>query len=191
MTASALLPTPIRRLDGQPVYERGRITVTVDQIILPDGRPGEYTLVDMGVRFGVAVIPVATAADGTQYLAMVRQHRYPVNDWVLELPGGGAAAIEAGEALRELVEETGIVAEDVELLGTFYENPGLSPILGSAWLARVPLAAMDTVHVEDESGCFTEWHSVADVRALMASGGISAGVTLASLGIAFASGKLS
>jgi 8-oxo-dGTP pyrophosphatase MutT (NUDIX family) len=187
---TALLPTPIRRLDGQPVYERGRLTVTVDQIVLPDGRPGEYTLVDMGVRFGVAVIPVATSGDGTRYIAMVRQHRYPVKDWVLELPGGGAAAIEPGEALRELVEETGIVAEDVELLGTFYENPGLSSIVGSAWLAEVPASAMSAAHVEDESGCFTEWHSIAEVRELMASGGISAGVTLASLGIAFASGKL-
>lgn len=191
MTTVAMphLTTPFRRLDGQPVYERGRLTVTVDQVILPDGRRGEYTLVDMGIRFGVTVIPVASA-DGTTWIGMIRQHRYPVNDWVLELPGGGAAAIEASEALRELTEETGITAESIELIAPFYENPGLSQIKGSAWLAQVPASAMDLAHVEGESGCVTEWYTVEEVRNLMAAGRISAGITLAALGLGFASGKL-
>lgn len=186
---TAVLPAPFRRIDGQPVYERGRLTVTVDEVVLPDGRRGEYTLVDMGVRYGVTVIPV-TSDHGDTWIGMIRQHRYPVKDWVLELPGGGVAAIEASEALRELTEETGITADSIELLASFYENPGLSPITGSAWLARVPAAAMDVTHVEGESGCVTEWYTVEEVRRLMVEGRISAGITLAALGIGFASGKL-
>lgn len=186
---TVVLPAPFRRLDGQPVYERGRVTVTVDQVLLPDGSAGEYTLVDMGVRFGVTVIPVASR-DGVDHIALVRQHRYPVKDWVLELPGGGASAIEATEALRELIEETAIVADSIELLATFYENPGLSPITGSAWLARVPSSAMDFAHVEGESGCLTEWYTIEEVRQMMVEGQIAAGVTLAALGLGFASGKL-
>ncbi|MFB9713929.1 NUDIX hydrolase [Arthrobacter methylotrophus] len=186
---TALLPAPFRRLDGEPVYERGRITVTVDQVVLPDGSRGEYALVDMGVKFGVTVIPIAFR-DGFPWIGLIRQHRYPVKDWVLELPGGGASAIETTEALRELTEETAIIADSIELLATFYENPGLSPITGSAWLARVPAAAMDLAHIEGESGCITEWYTVEEVRRMMVEGRISAGVTLAALGIGFASGKL-
>lgn len=184
MTATALLPAPFRRLDGAPVYERNHLKVTVDEVVLPDGTRGEYTLVDIGIRFSVTVIPVA-CIDGTDHVAMVRQHRYPVNDWVLELPGGGAYAIEASEALRELTEETGIAASSIELLGSFYESPGLSNITGSAWLARVSAAAVLDGFVEGESGCVTEWHAVEEVRRMMAEGRIGAGNTLAVLGIGY------
>lgn len=57
---------------------------------------------------------------------MVRQYRYSVRSWELELPAGG---IEAGEsprdaAVRELREETGLVAHDVVSLGMTYPSVG-------------------------------------------------------------------
>jgi 8-oxo-dGTP pyrophosphatase MutT (NUDIX family) len=182
-------PAPIRRRDGQRVYERRNLTITVDQIIHPDGRPGEYVLVDMGCRYAVSVIPLAVI-DGEAKIAFIRQHRYPVDDYTLELPGGGAVAIIPQEALRELFEETAITADSIELLGTSYQASGSSPITGSTWLARVPSDAVDIVHVEGESGAVTEWYTVPEVLDMMATGAINCTITLAALAQAIVAGKL-
>lgn len=182
-------PAPIRRIDGQLIYERRNLTVTVDQIVHPDGRPGEYVLVSMGGKYGVTIIPV-TEVDGELKIAMIRQHRYPVDDYTLELPGGRADAICAEAALKELVEETGMTADSIELVGTFYNAPGSSAVTGSSWLARVPSSSPDLNHVEGESGAVTEWYTVDEVRSLMAGGGIQCAITLAVLALALVSGKL-
>jgi ADP-ribose pyrophosphatase len=183
------LPAPIRRLDGEAVYERRDLRVVIDQIIRPDGSAGEYVLVRRGVKYGVTVIPTALV-DGELKIAMIRQHRYPVDDYTLELPGGGATAICPEDALRELVEETGMNTGSIELLGTFYQAPGSIDITGSAWLARIPAESVVLNHVEGESGAVTEWHSVPELRNLMTTGGIQCAITLAALGLLFVSGKL-
>jgi 8-oxo-dGTP pyrophosphatase MutT (NUDIX family) len=182
-------PVPIRRLDGQKVYERRNLTVTVDQIVRPDGSSGEYVLVNMGCGYGVTIIPV-TEVLGELKIAMIRQHRYPVDDYTLELPGGGAEAIHPDGARKELLEETGMTPDTIELLGTFYQAPGSSSITGSAWLAQVPASCLDLQHIEGESGAITEWHTVSEIRALMATGGIQCAITLAALSLLFVSGKL-
>ncbi len=49
---------------------------------------------------------------------------------------------------------------------------------------------MDLAHVGGESGCFTEWYTVEEIRRMMVEGRIRAGITLTALGLGFASGKL-
>lgn len=60
-------------------------------------------------------------------LVLVRQERHGVADFTLELPGG---LVDPGEdpanaALRELREETGFAAREVEPLGWVHPNPAL------------------------------------------------------------------
>jgi ADP-ribose pyrophosphatase len=71
----------------------------------------------------VNVVPVT--ADGR--LVMVRQYRHGLGHATLEIPGG---LVDPGEspldtAARELLEETGYRAGNVELLGTVSPNPAL------------------------------------------------------------------
>ncbi|MCC3299735.1 NUDIX hydrolase [Arthrobacter caoxuetaonis] len=175
----------IQRVDGGVVFANPYLEVVQDSIIRPDGSAGQYVYTRGG--FGVSCIAVADI-DGVDHIALVRQHRYPVDEFVLELPGGGAATLEAEHAIRELEEETGLHAESAKLLGTFFQAPGTTTTMGSAWLTRVSAEETDPDFMEGESGAVTEWYSIEQIRDLMGNGGISSGVTLAALAIAFAGG---
>jgi len=68
----------------------------------------------------------------TQQLILIKQFRYPVtkngDDWVLEIAAGG---VEKGEdpeecIIREIQEETGYEAKNLEHVCTCYTSPGVS-----------------------------------------------------------------
>ena len=95
-----------------------RYTVELGELATDEG-PTPYTIVRMK-PFACCVASI----EGR--LAMVRQYRYAVGSWQLELPAGG---IEVGEtpaeaALRELREETGLVADELLSLGMVYPSAG-------------------------------------------------------------------
>lgn len=78
------------------------------------------------VKFGeaVAVVPIL---DGGR-VVMVRQWRAAIGGWVLEVPAGKLEPNEDAWAAvrRELEEETGYSAGELEELGRFYAMPGYS-----------------------------------------------------------------
>jgi ADP-ribose pyrophosphatase len=62
-----------------------------------------------------------------QEVVLVKQYRFGIDDFSLEVPGGivgdGESPLDA--VLRELTEETGYVASGAESLGVVYPNPAL------------------------------------------------------------------
>jgi len=96
------------------IYENPWIKVREDAVTRPDGKPGIYGVVSMKNR-AVGVVPLH--ADGT--VTLVGQFRYPTNVYSWEIPEGGCPE---GESLldcarRELREETGLSAANIEPLG--------------------------------------------------------------------------
>lgn len=82
----------------------------------------EYTR-EIVVHKGSAVV-VPVFDDGT--VALVRQYRHAAEEFLLEIPAG---TLNAGEdpklgAIRELQEEIGVTAENIEKLTEFYVSPG-------------------------------------------------------------------
>jgi ADP-ribose pyrophosphatase len=101
-------------------------------------RRGHWEYAERTNSNGVAVIVAATAENK---LLLVEQHRYPVNGRVIELPAGLVGDIEADESLleaakRELIEETGYRAGEMEIACTGPVTAGLSNEVSSFCVAR-------------------------------------------------------
>jgi 8-oxo-dGTP pyrophosphatase MutT (NUDIX family) len=105
---------PWTTLESRPVYDNPWISVREDQVLRPDGSPGIYGVVHFKGR-AIGILPVE--GDGSVWL--VGQYRYPLNRFSWEIPEGGAPDGEFAEeaAVRELREETGLVAGRLEALG--------------------------------------------------------------------------
>ena len=102
------------------VYESDWIKVEKNDVIKPNGSDGEYSVVHFK-NLAIGIIPL----DDDYFTWIVGQFRFPINTFSWEIPeGGGSLEIPPIEsAKRELLEETGIVAEDyVELLKMHLSN---------------------------------------------------------------------
>ncbi len=112
--------TPERTTDTELIYQGRLLNLRVDTVEIATGRQVKREIVEHGEC--VAIV----ALDSEQDVVLVRQYRKPVERSLLEIPAGG---IDPGEtpidgASRELEEETGYVARNMEYLGGFYTSPG-------------------------------------------------------------------
>ncbi|CAN5386567.1 NUDIX hydrolase [soil metagenome] len=89
-------------------------------------RRGKWEYVGRARNIGAAVI-VAVQDD---HILLVEQYRVPLRARCLELPAGLVGDETEGEdvaisAARELEEETGWRADEIEIVGTFASSPGM------------------------------------------------------------------
>ncbi len=107
------MTNPWQTLSTREVYSNPWIRVREDQVINPSGGPGIYGVVEYKNR-AVGVIPI----DDEGYTWLVGQYRYTHDLYEWEIPEGGCPAGESliAAARRELLEETGILARDFDLI---------------------------------------------------------------------------
>ena len=93
------------------VYDNDWIHVQENQVTNPSGGKGIYGVVHYKNR-AVGVVPIDDEGDTW----LVGQYRYPTETYEWEIPEGGCADDEEllGAAKRELLEETGLIAETYE-----------------------------------------------------------------------------
>jgi ADP-ribose pyrophosphatase len=110
-----------KKVRSKVVYENPWMRIRHDGVICPDGKPGEYGVVEK------EDFPLIVASLRGRYF-LVRQHRYPVNAHSWEFPQGhrepGESVRRAG--LRELREETGLTTRlaHIRPIGYFWLAPG-------------------------------------------------------------------
>lgn len=113
------MPMKPKLISSRTIYQGHIFQVRVDK--LDDGEH-EYER-EVVVHAGSAVI-VPLFEDGT--VALVRQYRHAAGRTLLELPAGRLDPGETAEegALRELEEEIGYRAGELQKLAQFYVSPG-------------------------------------------------------------------
>ncbi|MFM8587749.1 MAG: NUDIX domain-containing protein [Bacteroidota bacterium] len=102
------IQTEWQKISGEVKYDNPWIKVTEDQVLNPAGNPGIYAKVHFK-NLAIGIVPV----DSNGYIYFVRQFRYVLNSYSLEIPeGGGPLDIDPLEtAKKELKEKTGFSAD--------------------------------------------------------------------------------
>jgi len=103
------------------LFRGRRLWIEQRHIRLPNGHERDKVIVHP--RNAVAIFPI----HGDR-CTLIRQYRYPIDDYILEVPAG---TLEEGEeplaaAGRELIEETGFAAGVMEPRGWIYTTPGFT-----------------------------------------------------------------
>lgn len=109
-----------KTVNTEYIYKGRILNLRNDEVLLPDGRHAFREVIEHSG--GAAVL----AVDENDCVYLTEQFRYPYKKPLLELPAGKLNSGEAPEecALRELREETGLIAKRLIPLGELYPSPG-------------------------------------------------------------------
>ncbi|HQR94074.1 MAG TPA: NUDIX hydrolase [Sediminibacterium sp.] len=123
---------PWKTLSSKSVYENPWIQLTEFDVVNPGGGLGIYGKVHFKNRaVGVMVL------DAQRNTYLVGQFRYTLDEYSWEIPeGGGPIGLDPlDSAKRELLEETGLVAQNWELLLEMHLSNSVSDELAILYLA--------------------------------------------------------
>jgi ADP-ribose pyrophosphatase len=131
----------VRVIESRTVYRGRTINLKVERVEVNGREVVEH-------RGASVIVPVRE--DGK--LVLVRQYRRAVDEVLLEFPAG---TLEPGEdpescARRELLEETGHEALNIERLASIYPAPGYASEVMHIFLARARPAGKDSPEVDEE-----------------------------------------
>jgi 8-oxo-dGTP pyrophosphatase MutT (NUDIX family) len=120
-------------LDQKKIYENPWIELTEFQVINPSGGNGIYGKVHFKHK-AVGVIPL----DENWNTWLVGQYRFTLNQYSWEIPEGGGEMDEdtLEEAKRELLEETGLIANSWTKILTMHLSNSVTDEWSVIYLAR-------------------------------------------------------
>ncbi len=162
-------------ISTRSIFQGRIINVRVDTVQLENGRVSTREIAEHSPS--ICVVPV----DDEGNVLLVRQYRKPAEAFLLEVPAGG---IEAGEdpdvaTLRELQEEIGYTAGNLQRLTAFWLAPGWCTEYMYAYLATQLTPAR--LESDDDEFINVERVPLSDVPELIADGTIQDAKSVASL----------
>nr|MBA3899578.1 NUDIX hydrolase [Bacteroidota bacterium] len=120
-------------LKEETVYESAWIRVDKHDVLNPAGNPGEYSVIHFK-NIAIGII----ALDDDLNTWIVGQYRYALKAYSWEIPEGGGkldvAPLES--AKRELLEETGIIAQDWSVIQQMHLSNSVSDEQAIIYLAK-------------------------------------------------------
>ena len=124
---------PWQTLSSEEKYNNNWIKVTEHQVINPSGGQGIYGEVHFK-NIAIGVLPL----DENHHTWLVGQYRFPLKAYSWEIPEGGGPLGTDPElsAKRELVEETGLIAEKLIEIQRMHLSNSVSDELAIIYLAQ-------------------------------------------------------
>lgn len=114
-------------------FQNDILTLREDTVELPDGKTMQYAYAERAEA--VIIVPLTHAGE----IVLIRQYRYPVDAWSLEVPAGGShdtGTASLDEVVRkELREEIGATCGDPEYVGFFHSCASLTDEKCNVYLA--------------------------------------------------------
>lgn len=126
-------PKPWKTLSSREIYKNPWTRVREDIAEMPNGKTTIYGVIECG--YCVGVLPFLD----DDHVVMVRQYRYVFGEnhrW--EMPTGGVKPGEALEtaARRELREEVGYDAHELQHVSTYFTSKSIVQEIGHLYLGR-------------------------------------------------------
>lgn len=151
-------------LSSRLVHAGRVVRLSIDEVRLPNGNACTLEI----VRHPGAAAVVPLDADG--HVHLVRQYRYATGGYLLEVPAGKLDPGEAPEAcaIREVEEETGLLAGRLESLGWLWTTPGFTD--EKIWLYLATELAPSRQNLQPDEVLAVERVPL-DVAVAMAEGG--------------------
>ncbi|SNX55386.1 NUDIX hydrolase [Thermoanaerobacterium sp. RBIITD] len=117
--------------NSDKIFNGKIINLRIDNVVLPDGKTAKREIVEH--PGGVSIL----AVNKNGKILMVKQYRKPAEKIMLEIPAGKLDPGESPEvcAKRELMEETGYIANNLKHIFSFYPSPGFSTEILHLYLA--------------------------------------------------------
>ncbi|RKD34553.1 NUDIX hydrolase [Thermohalobacter berrensis] len=109
-----------KTMKTEKIYDGKILKLRIDTVELPDKKYSKREIVEHPGAVGI--VPITENNE----VVLVKQYRKAVEKVLYEIPAG---KLEIGEeplncAVRELKEETGIIADKMEFISEFYTTPG-------------------------------------------------------------------
>lgn len=124
---------PWKIISDDEIYNNNWIKLNHYNVINPNGGEGVYGKVHFK-NIAIGIIPI----DENNNTWLVGQYRFPLNKYSWEIPEGGCPLNEnpLDAAKRELLEETGFVAEDWKQILTLHLSNSVTDEFSIIYIAR-------------------------------------------------------
>lgn len=163
-----------KTINSTEIYKGKILDLRVDEVELSNGKKSVREII---THSGAS----AVLAKHEGKIILVRQFRKPIDKLILEIPAG---KIDIGEdptlcALRELEEETGFKAVDIEKVGEIHTTPGFSNELIHIYYTENLVEG--NINRDEDEMMDVLMISLKDFEVMIESGEITDGKTLAAL----------
>lgn len=164
-----------KTLSREIVYEGKILNLIKEEVMTVSGQPAIREMIEHNGGVGL----VAITSDNK--IIMVKQFRKALERDMLEIPAG---KLEKGEdpleaAVRELEEETGYKAENIEFMTRYY--PSVGYIRECLYLYLCTGLTKGEAHPDDDEAIDTYMYTMEELEALIASGNLQDGKSMAAL----------
>lgn len=162
--------------DSKAIYQNAWIDVTEYDVLNPAGKPGIYGKVHFK-NIAVGVVPITP--DMHTYL--VGQYRFTIDAYSWEIPEGGCpeGTDPLQTAIRELKEETGLVAAKYKELMRLHLSNSVSDELAIIYLATE--LKQEDAEPEETEALQIKKVSLSDAFGMVADGTITDAMSVAAL----------